>query len=317
MVSQVHDNRPRDPEAEARAAGVLDVTLPFSEIDLDPDENLGRKTRVRVAPPWLVASIREHGHLDPLVVTRKADGRYLVVAGESRYLALRELGVAVVRCSLRLYGSNGQLRLAAMASNAHRESLSLGEQTWLIGKMLKSKDVTVDEVVRKLPHLKRHTVLSMERACNLFSAEQLEKLAAAPDETVHLLLGAAEQRDGPKREMAILEAFARSIATRRTQRVAKGRTAKKIESYLYKVEETPAASLQYRGTPLNDREKALVADTARWTAGHAEFPLMVGEGKRLHVPSQRREPNAATRNVFGGHVRTGPSRGFSKKKGSP
>jgi ParB/RepB/Spo0J family partition protein len=79
----------------------------------------------------LADTIGRFGVLQPLVLTPKPDGRYLIVAGHRRHAAAREAGLPAVPAVLREFGSE-QERLAAMiVENVHRENLTKDERAAL------------------------------------------------------------------------------------------------------------------------------------------------------------------------------------------
>src|SRR3954454_21401471 len=61
--------------------------LPLDLIDPNPDQ----PRRMLEGVEDLAAHVRQHGLLQPVVVTRAADGRYTLVAGHRRLAALRWL----------------------------------------------------------------------------------------------------------------------------------------------------------------------------------------------------------------------------------
>jgi ParB family chromosome partitioning protein len=72
--------------------------------------------------PALVASVRAHGIIEPLVVRPLRDGRYEIVAGERRYRAALEAGLTEVPVVVR--EANDQEAFAlAMAENTVRKDL--------------------------------------------------------------------------------------------------------------------------------------------------------------------------------------------------
>jgi ParB family chromosome partitioning protein len=87
------------------------IEIPFNKLVLW-DGNV-RKTGVESGLDELAASIAAHGLLNPLLVRKTAKGRYAVVAGQRRYLALRRLAdagnigkTAPVSCHLREDGQD-------------------------------------------------------------------------------------------------------------------------------------------------------------------------------------------------------------------
>jgi ParB family chromosome partitioning protein len=72
--------------------------------------------------PALVASVRAHGIIEPLVVRPLGDGRYEIVAGERRYRAALEAGLTEVPVVVREADDQEAFALA-MAENTVRKDL--------------------------------------------------------------------------------------------------------------------------------------------------------------------------------------------------
>ncbi len=98
----------------------------------------------------LVASIREHGIVSPLIVRRAADGQgYELIAGERRLRAAREVGLASVPIIVRAADDRVSLELA-LIENLQRQDLnpieeSLGYQQ-LIGKFGLTQEQVAQQV---------------------------------------------------------------------------------------------------------------------------------------------------------------------------
>ena len=66
------------------------IEIPFNKL-VFWDGNV-RKTGIESGLDELAASIAAHGLINPLLVRKAAKGRYAVIAGQRRFLALRRLG---------------------------------------------------------------------------------------------------------------------------------------------------------------------------------------------------------------------------------
>lgn len=121
----------------------------YLALDLNPRQ-LILERQVRhdpVADEWLVASIRERGVLQPIVVTEPEPDRFVVLAGHRRTLAAIEAGLASVPVSV-VRGRTEADRIAdQLAENDHRATLpatdraAAYEQLALIG-------LSVDDIAR-------------------------------------------------------------------------------------------------------------------------------------------------------------------------
>lgn len=108
-----------------------EVTGPVHE--LDP-----QKIRVNAEQPRtvfaddaldeLAESIKEHGILQPLVVTETAPGEYELIAGERRLRAARRLGLAKVPVTVRPFAALKDKLVLALIENIQRQDLNAVEE---------------------------------------------------------------------------------------------------------------------------------------------------------------------------------------------
>jgi ParB family transcriptional regulator, chromosome partitioning protein len=109
------------PEAPAtRQPGVVDV--PVTEIRPNP-----LQPRRRFAPEGLAEladSIRQHGLLQPVVVSRAPEGGFHLVAGERRWRAAQLAGLARIPAVVREAAGDTDLLALALIENLQREDLT-------------------------------------------------------------------------------------------------------------------------------------------------------------------------------------------------
>ncbi len=75
----------------------------------------------------LAGSIREHGVIQPLVVSTNGDG-YVLIAGERRWRAARLAGMETVPCVVRKHVDEKTMALEALVENFEREDLNVIEE---------------------------------------------------------------------------------------------------------------------------------------------------------------------------------------------
>ena len=75
------------------------VEIPVSEIDRNPKQP--RKTFTDESLKEMAASISVYGVLQPLLLVREDNGRYLIVAGERRFRAATMAGLKKVPAIIR------------------------------------------------------------------------------------------------------------------------------------------------------------------------------------------------------------------------
>ena len=94
----------------------------------------------------LVASVREHGILEPVLVRPLADGRYELIAGERRLRAAQEVGLTQIPIVVREFSDQEALQVALM-ENLQRDDLNPIEETEAILELLSiALETSVEEV---------------------------------------------------------------------------------------------------------------------------------------------------------------------------
>jgi len=117
----------------------------------------------------LVASVREHGVLQPVLV-RRADDGYELIAGERRWRASREAGLESVPAVVRDLGDDDALTLA-LVENIQREDLNPIEKAKGFREMAQRFDLTQEEVSRRTG-VTRSTISNFLRLLDLPDAVQ-------------------------------------------------------------------------------------------------------------------------------------------------
>lgn len=141
--------------------------MPISLIDPNPHQ-----PRRRVEDESfndLVSSIRQHGILQPLIVTRAAaaaDGeRYELVAGERRLRAAARVGLSTVPAMVRETRELEQLELAVV-ENIQRQDLNPIEEALAYQQLSDEFGLTQEEIARKVGK-RRTTVANAVRLLTL------------------------------------------------------------------------------------------------------------------------------------------------------
>lgn len=96
----------------------------------------------------LVQSIRQHGIIQPLVVTREGE-RYQLIAGERRLRASKQLGLATVPAVVRDSQELEQLELA-IVENVQRQDLNAVEEAYAYQQLADEFGLTQDQIAQKV-----------------------------------------------------------------------------------------------------------------------------------------------------------------------
>ncbi|MGE5426034.1 MAG: ParB/RepB/Spo0J family partition protein [Bacillota bacterium] len=96
----------------------------------------------------LIDSIREHGIIQPLVVTRK-DGGYELIAGERRWRSAQQLGLKTVPAIVREASQQKKLELA-LIENLQRQDLDPVETARAYQRLMDEFDLTQEETSKRV-----------------------------------------------------------------------------------------------------------------------------------------------------------------------
>ena len=101
------------------------ITLKLTEIE--PNRNQPRKNFDEAALSELAESIKEHGLIQPIVVSPMASGSYRIIAGERRWRASRLAGLESVPVVIKEIDDKEQYEIA-LIENLQREDLNAIEE---------------------------------------------------------------------------------------------------------------------------------------------------------------------------------------------
>ncbi len=97
----------------------------------------------------LIASIKEHGILQPLVVTESSPGQYELIAGERRLRSARLLGLETVPVIVRTATEQQKLELA-LIENIQRKDLNAIEEAIAYEALMNEFGLTQEDVARRV-----------------------------------------------------------------------------------------------------------------------------------------------------------------------
>lgn len=139
---------------------------------ISPNPHQPRRAFEPEALEELANSIKEHGLLQPIVVTPKLNG-YELVAGERRWRATRMLGLEEISALVRTYSDQHKLELA-LIENLSREDLNPLEIATAYLKLQQQFNLTLDEIGR---HAGGKAVSTVSNTLRLLSLPEAAKQA--------------------------------------------------------------------------------------------------------------------------------------------
>lgn len=114
----------------------------------------------------LASSIRSHGVVQPLLVSRVGDGRYQLIAGERRLRAARKAGLRTVPVVIKESVSGGEALEIALVENIQREDLNPIEEALAYQQLHHEFGLTQEEIARRVGK-ERSTVANLLRLLRL------------------------------------------------------------------------------------------------------------------------------------------------------
>ena len=97
----------------------------------------------------LAASIREHGVIQPLIVSPKSDGTFILIAGERRWQASQRAGLKTVPVITR-QASNQELLEIALIENVQRADLSSLEEAEAYRQLVEEFNLSHEMVAKRV-----------------------------------------------------------------------------------------------------------------------------------------------------------------------
>ena len=186
--------------------------LPISEVVRDEEQP--RKEFSQEAIEALAVSIKEHGVLQPIVVTRE-DGKYKIVAGERRWRASKMAGLTKIPAIIRSLDTQNRLELSII-ENAQREDLNAIELATAYAKLKTQFNLTAKDIASRVGKSEASVVNTM-RLLNL------------PDDVKKTMVK-EKLSEGVMRPLVTMdEAMMRKVLPKI---VDEGWTARKVERYV-------------------------------------------------------------------------------------
>jgi ParB family transcriptional regulator, chromosome partitioning protein len=162
---------PAEPVAPPQTGLLL---VPIEQIAPNPLQP--RKTFNESSIEELARSVREHGIVQPLVVTRTGADRYKLIAGERRYRAAQKAGLTSVPVVVKEMMTEGDSLQVALIENIQREDLNPIEEAGAYHQLHEEFGLTQEEIARRVGK-ERSTVANFLRLIKLPDA--VKKLLAS------------------------------------------------------------------------------------------------------------------------------------------
>jgi ParB family chromosome partitioning protein len=216
--------------------------------DIDPNPNQPRQALGDLSE--LVASIREKGVLEPILV-RPRGSRFQIIAGERRYRAAGEVGLAEIPCIVR-ETSDAEMMELALIENLQRKDLSAFEEADGLKVLAETYGYTHEQMAEKIGRSRTSITETLSLTAMPDDVRELCRLADIHSKS--LLLQIVRQSDASKM-IAFIERLqssngatreqARRIAQQQKSKGSRGRPRHFVFRYQPR-EKTFSLSLQFR-----------------------------------------------------------------------
>jgi ParB family transcriptional regulator, chromosome partitioning protein len=204
-----------EPAAPAAPACTGLAEVPIEQISPNPYQP--RRTFNDASIEELARSVREHGIIQPLVVTRTGDNKYRLIAGERRFRAAQKAGLSVVPVVIKETMTDSDTLQVALIENIQREDLNTIEEAYAYHQLHEEFGLTQEEISKRVGK-ERSTVANFLRLLRL--PDSVKKLLASGQ----LSMGHARAIlavDSPKKQEQLAERVVkRNLNVRQTEMLA-------------------------------------------------------------------------------------------------
>lgn len=143
LISENHTELPEE-------TGITDGSLCRLHVsDIEPNRKQPRKHFDETSLMELADSISTHGLLEPIVVRKKGNGYYEIIAGERRWRASRMAGLSELPAIVREL-EDEEAALLALIENLQREDLNPVEEAMGYRDLIENFDLTQEEAAKRV-----------------------------------------------------------------------------------------------------------------------------------------------------------------------
>ncbi len=210
--------------------------------DIIPDPDQPRRDFKPEELNALAESIKEHGVLQPIVVT-KEDNKYKIVAGERRWRASKIAGLETIPSVVRTLDAQNRLEIS-LIENVQRTDLNAIEIATAYAKLKNQFNLSDDEVAKRVGKSKSAIV-------------NTTRLLSLPDSAKHAMVehGLSEGQMRP-----LITAKPEVIEKVLPKIIAEGWSARKVEQYMVEEKARAQAAAFDRKRPASAESDARAAN---------------------------------------------------------
>lgn len=151
------------PVDESLDAGTGMITVGIDEIEPNPHQPRGNFDKDSLSE--LAVSIKEHGLIQPIIVTSNDGGKYIIIAGERRWRAADLAGLDELQVIIKEATPQSMLEMA-LVENIQRDDLNAIEEAHAYRQLIDEFGLTQEDVSRRVGK-SRSTVANVVRLISL------------------------------------------------------------------------------------------------------------------------------------------------------
>ncbi|MBV9496792.1 MAG: ParB/RepB/Spo0J family partition protein [Acidobacteria bacterium] len=211
------------PQKQAEAAPSTETapsTPGLAEVAIEqitPNPLQPRKFFNEASIEELSRSVREHGIVQPLVVTRAGENRYKLIAGERRYRAAQKAGLTTVPVVIKEMMTEGDALQVALIENIQREDLNPIEEALAYHQLHEEFGLTQEEISKRVGK-ERSTVANFLRLLKL--PDPVKKLLASGQLSMGHARALLAVDSAKKQEQLAERVVKRNLSVRQTELMA-------------------------------------------------------------------------------------------------
>ena len=213
---------PPTPAAGPPGSGLANV--PIEQISPNPYQP--RKTFNDASIEDLARSVREHGIIQPLVVTRTGDDKYRLIAGERRFRAAQKAELKLVPVVIKETMTDSDVLQVALIENIQREDLNPIEEAYAYHQLHEEFGLTQEEISKRVGK-ERSTVANFLRLLRL--PDPVKKLLAAGQLSMGHARAILAVDSAKKQEQLAERVVKRNLNVRQTEMLAAESSPKAAE----------------------------------------------------------------------------------------
>jgi len=213
---------PSRAEAPPPVAGLAEI--PVEQISPNPYQP--RKSFNEASIEELARSVREHGIVQPLVVTRLGDRKYRLIAGERRFRAAQRAGLDKVPVVIKEMTTDSDVLQIALIENIQREDLNPIEEAHAYHQLHEEFGLTQEEISKQVGK-ERSTIANFLRLMKL--PEGVKKLLASGQLSMGHARAILAVASPKKQEQLAERVVKRNLNVRQTEVLAAEKSPKAAE----------------------------------------------------------------------------------------